>query len=170
MRKLAALGMSIAAVALAATPVQASDANGNHAAYTWVVGATTGTATAMAPDGSTITLKGHGTLMAGPGGTATGGGTFTTSADGGGTWAATSVQGFVSYGPAPAGFPIAGATGGETKLRVTLSNGETGVLTIICVLGSPPAGKMEGIELVLGSGASGEFTMEDGGNTVFIAL
>ena len=169
MRKLAAIGISIAAVGLAATPVQATDANGNHAAYIWVVGATTPSDTAMAPDGSTITLTGHGTLMAGPGGVATGGGTFTTSG-GSGTWTAISVEGFVSYGPAPAGFPIAGATGGETKLRVTLSNGQTGVLTIICVLGSPPAAKMEGIQLVLGSGASGEFTMQDGGNTVFIAL
>ncbi len=116
MRKLAAIGISIAAVGLAATPVQATDANGNHAAYIWVVGATTTSDTAMAPDGSTITLTGHGTLMAGPGGVATGGGTFTTSG-GSGTWTAISVEGFVSYGPAPAGFPIAGATGGETKLR-----------------------------------------------------
>jgi hypothetical protein len=122
----------------------------------------------MAPDGSTITMSGMGTLMAGPGGGVTGGGTFSKSGGGSGTWTATAVEGFVSYGSAGPAFPP-GFTGGEAKLDISLSNGQTGVLTIICVLGSPPAPKMEGIQLVLGSGVSGEYTMQDGGNTVFIA-
>ena len=37
------------------------------------------------------------------------------------------------------------------------------------VLGSPAAGKMEGFQLTLSDGVSGEYTMQDGGNTVFIA-
>jgi hypothetical protein len=147
----------------------ATDANGNHASYAWVIGATTPSDSAMAPDGSTIELTGHGTLTAGPGSTASGGGTFTSSAGGSGAWTATAVEGFVSYGPAGPHFPP-GFTGGEAKLRVALSNGQTGVLTITCVLGSPPAGKMEGIHLVLGNGVSGEFTMSVEGNNVFIAI
>jgi hypothetical protein len=42
------------------------------------------------------------------------------------------------------------------------------VLTVICALGSPPASKMEGITLILGTG--GQFTkpVPRSGNTVFI--
>ena len=141
----------------------ATDANGNHDTYTWIVGATTPGATAVAPDGSTITMKGRGTFTAGPGNTANGGGTYTLSAGGSGTFAVTGIQGFVSYG---AGTALPGAFGGEAKLNVTLSNGASGVLTIICLQGSPPAGKEEGITVTLGN--DGQFTKEDGGNTVFI--
>ena len=169
MRKLAAFGISLAAMGLSTTPAVAADANGNHAAYVWVVGAFTPSDTAIAPDGSTITMAGTGTLMAGPGGTAMGGGTYTKS--GGeppGTWTATAVVSFVSYGSGAAqGLPPS-LFGGEAKMSVSLSNGQTGVLTIICVLGSPPSGKMEGIQLVLGSGVSGEYTKQVSGNTVFI--
>ena len=56
--------------------------------------------------------------------------------------------------------------GGEAKLDITLSNGATGVLTIFCVLGSPPGGKEEGITVILGQ--DGQFTKQDGGNTVFV--
>ncbi len=156
-----ALGLLLGVSGLAA----ASDANGNHNTYIWIVGATTPSDTAIAPDGSTITMTGSGTLTAGPGNTASGGGTYSLSSGGSGTWTVTGVQGFVSYGPAGPSFPP-GFTGGEAKLNVTLSNGATGVLTIICLLGSPPAGKEEGITLILGNG--GQFTKQDGGNTVFI--
>ena len=144
----------------------ATDANGNHETYVWVVGATTPSDSAMAPDGSKITMSGRGTLNAGPGGSAAGGGTFTTSGGASGHWAATDVEGFVSYGQLP-GTPL---TGGEAKLKVTLSNGQTGVLTIICLLGSPPSSKMEGITLILGSGVSSEYTkpVPESGNTVFV--
>jgi len=154
----------LAVLALVPASAIAANANGNHDTYTWVVGATTPGATAMAPDGSTITLKGSGTLTAGPGNTASGGGTYTLSTGGGGRFSVTGVQGFVSYG---AGTALPGAFGGEVKLNVTLSNGASGVLTIICLQGSPPAGKEEGITLVLGNG--GQFTKEAGGNTVFIS-
>jgi hypothetical protein len=157
----------ISAVALVPATVLAANANGNHNTYAWVIGATTPSDTAMAPDGSTITMAGSGTLTVGPGKIASGGGTFMTSGGASGTWTSTAVEGFVSYGPAGAGFPP-GFTGGEAKLKISLSNGEAGVLTIICVLGSPPAGKMEGINVVLGAGVSGEYTKSDGGNNVFI--
>jgi len=153
---------------LAPTLALASDANGNHGSYMWVVGATTPSDTAMAPDGSTITMAGSGTFNAGPNKTATGGGTYSLSGGGSGTWTVTGVQGFVSYGAAGDGFPP-GFFGGELKLQVSLSNGSSGVLTIFCRLGSPPpiVAKDEGINVILGTG--GNYTMQDGGNTVFIA-
>ena len=162
--------LAVAFVAgLAASPsaALATDANGNHDAYIWVVA----TDTAVAPDGSTITVRGHGLLSAGPDHTASGVGAFSTSGGSSGTWTATAVQGFVSYGPAgPEPFPLPpGATGGQAKLRVALSNGQTGVLTIFCVLGTPPPSTMEGITLILGSGVGGEYTQIVGGNTIFIA-
>jgi hypothetical protein len=143
----------------------ATAANGNHNAYAWRVGGDT----AKAPDGSTITMLGQGSLSAGPDKMASGGGTFSTSGGSSGTWTATAVQGFVSYGPPPPGFPVPGATGGMAKLKVSLSNGTSGVLTIFCVLGSPPPSVMEGINLILGAGASAEYTEQDGGFTLFIA-
>jgi hypothetical protein len=149
----------------------ASDANGNHDTYTWVVGAVPAGSsdTAIAPDGSTITMKGSGTFTAGPDNSATGGGTYSLSSGGSGNWSVTGVQGFVSYGPAgfnPSFF------GGEAKLDITLYNdassvvSASGVLTIYCLLGSPPNGKEEGITVNLGNG--GQFTKQDGGNTIFI--
>ena len=155
---------------LALVPATAlATANGNHDTYTWIVGAVPANSsdTAIAPNGRTITMTGSGTFTAGPGNAATGGGTYSLSAGGSGTWAVTGVQGFVSYGSGAAqGLPPA-FTGGEVKLDVTLSNGTSGVLTIICLLGSPPPSKEEGITVILGNG--GQFTKQDGGNTVFIA-
>src|SRR5438552_2173685 len=142
---LLALGLLLGVSGLAA----ASNANGNHATYIWVVGATTPSDTAIAPDGSTITMSGSGTFQAGPGNTASGGGTYSLSTGGSGTWSVTGIQGFVSYGEAiPQGLP--GLFGGEVKLNITLDNSDSGVLTIYCVLGSPPGGKEEGITVILG--------------------
>src|SRR3989442_12844165 len=78
------LGASIIGLVLSQTSALASDANGNHDTYIWVVGATTPADTPVEPDGSTITMKGHGTLKAGPDNTATGGGTYSLSSGGGG--------------------------------------------------------------------------------------
>jgi len=167
MRRLTSAVISIAAVGLFATPAAASDANGNHETYRWV----TAGDTAMAPDGSTIKLTGHGTLTAGHDKAITGGGTFTTSDGRSGTWTATAVDEFVSYGLAgPEPFPLPpGAAGGKAKLQVSFSDGQSGVLTIFCVLGTPPPSVMEGINLVLGSGVSGEYNTIVSGNTIFIA-
>jgi hypothetical protein len=160
----------VAGFAVPSGTALATDANGNHDTYFWAVGATTPSDTAVAPDGSTITMSGHGTFNAGPGGTASGGGTFTTSSGASGTWTASDIQGFVNYGQTP-GFPVPGAAGGEAKLKVSLSTGQTGVLTITCLLGSPPPSKEEGITLILGAGVGAEYTkpVHESGNTVFIA-
>jgi hypothetical protein len=174
MRKLLLAIVFVAGLVDSPTAALAGDENGNHAAYAWVLG----TNTSMAPDGSTITMTGSGTLRAGHRGTATGGGTYTKSGGESGTWTVTAIKGFVSYGLAgPEPFPLPpGATGGQANLRVALSNGQKGVLTIFCVLGSPPPSTMEGIKLVLGRGESGEraqsgeYTRIVAGNTVFIAI
>lgn len=149
-------------------PAAASNANGNHNSYLWIVGPDPPFSdTAIAPDGSTITMSGDGTLTAGPSNTASGGGTYSLSTGGSGTWSVTGVQGFVSYGEGiPQGLP--GTFGGETKLKISLDNGASGALTITCLLGTPPAGKMEGISVILGSG--GQFTKADGGDNIFIGL
>jgi hypothetical protein len=168
MKTLVLLASFLGAIGLSTAPAMAADANGNHEAYIWVVAGDT----AVAPDGSTIFIKGSGTLNAGPDSAAAGGGTF--SIDGGpiGRWTATSVEGFVSYGTALPGspFPPPPATGGMTKLRVSFSNGQDGVLTIFCVIGSPPPSVGEGIHLILGGGASNEYTDEGRGFTIFKAM
>jgi hypothetical protein len=167
MKRTFVLALALGLLLGVGAPAAASTANGNHNSYMWVLGATTPADTALAPDGSTITMSGEGTLTAGPSNTASGGGSYSLSTGGSGTWSVTGVQGFVSYGEGiPQGLP--GTFGGETKLRISLDNGTSGVLTITCLLGMPPAGKMEGITVILGSG--GQFTKPDGGNNIFIGL
>jgi hypothetical protein len=53
---------------------------------------------------------------------------------------------------------------------VSLSNGDSGVLTITCLLGSPPPSKVESISVILGSG--GQFTkgVPFSGDNIFIGL
>ncbi|TMC97769.1 MAG: hypothetical protein E6I58_09750 [Chloroflexi bacterium] len=167
MKTFVVLGISLAAIALSTAPALAADANGNHEAYVWVVAGDT----AIAPDGSTIFIKGRGTLEAGPQGSATGGGTFSINGGPIGTWKATGVEGFVSYGTSLPGsaLPPPPATGGMAKLHVSFSNGQVGVLTIFCVIGSPPPSVGEGIHLILGGGSSSEYTDEGRGFTIFIA-
>jgi hypothetical protein len=77
MKTLCAFALSLVAIGLSTAPAVAADANGNHEKYTWVVAGDT----AVAPDGSTIFIKGTGTLQAGPGGAVTGGGTFSRSTE-----------------------------------------------------------------------------------------
>ena len=151
----------------------ATNANGNHDAYDFLIGVepVEGPDVAMAPDGSTVTLTGSGTFNAGPNKSASGSGPYTLKNAAGvpvgsGTWTVTGMLGFVSYGNAvPEGLPDF-LFGGEAKLRVSLSNGSDGVLTVFCLLGTPPPGKEEGVSLVLGTG--GNYTMPMGGQTVLI--
>jgi hypothetical protein len=168
MKTLVAFAISLAAIGLSTAPAVAADANGNHETYKWVVAGDT----ALAPDGSTILIKGMGTLQAGPGRVATGGGTFSINGGSTGTWTATAVDGFVSYGTSLPGSGLPGppATGGKATLRVSLSNGQTGVLTIFCIIGSPPPSVGEGIHLILGGGVSNDYTDEGHGFTIFIAM
>src|SRR5260370_21357926 len=134
---LCAFAISLVAIGLSTAPVVATDANGNHEAYKWVVAGDT----AVAPDGSSIFFKGIGTLQAGPGGTATGGGTYSINGGPTGTCTATTLDGFVRYRTQLPGstLPPPPPTGGKATLRVSMSNGQTGVLTIFFIISSPPA-------------------------------
>jgi hypothetical protein len=146
----------------------AAKANGNHESCFWAAAGDT----AIAPDGSTIFVKGSDTLEAGPGGAPWAAVPSRSTGRPSSTWRATSVEGFVSYGTALPGskLPPPPATGGKAKLHVSFSNGQNGVLTIFCRIGSPPPSVGEGIKLVLGSGLSGEYTTEGTGITIFKLL
>jgi hypothetical protein len=123
----------------------------------------------MAADGSVIAMSGSGQLKAGPGRFANGGGTYMLTRGGqttSGIFTVTGIGGFVSYGSAAAQGLPANFFGGQVELTVSLDNGSSGLLTVTCELGSPPAGHTEGIALILGPG--GAFTKEVSGNNVFI--
>jgi hypothetical protein len=174
MRKAIFIAMLVAA-ALVLTPAAAlaTDANGNHGSYLFHIrlGPSGLGAPATAADGSTIFVNGDGTFQA-PNGSAAGGGPYTLENSAGtivgsGTWTVDSAQNFVFYGVTPSGI-----VAGEAKFNVHLTGGplagEDGTLTIWCIAGGlAPAGKSEGIALVLGQG--GEFTHSGFGPNFFRA-
>lgn len=161
-------------LALAPASAMATNANGNHDHYQFSAGAppVEGPDVAVAPNGSTVTLSGTGEFKAGPNKSASGGGTYTIKNASGetvasGSWTVDGVLGFVSYGNGtPQGTPP-NFFGGQAKLHVTLEGAGDGVLTITCLLGSPPKGADEGITLILGGGLN--FTKSVEGETLFIA-
>jgi hypothetical protein len=171
MKKILCAAIVVAStLTLGAAPALASQATDNHASYTWVIGAVpSGSSdTAMAADGSTLTMSGSGQLNAGAGHFANGGGTYTLTRGGqttSGSFTVTGIGGFVSYGSGAAQGLPANFFGGQAQLGVVL-DGRFGLLTVTCELGSPPAGHSEGIAVILGP--SGAFTEEVSGNTVFI--
>jgi hypothetical protein len=66
------------------------------------------------------------------------------------------------------GTPIApNDCGGQAKLQVILAGAGAGVLTVTCLVGSPPGGKAEGITLILSHGWN--FTQSTSGQTDYIA-
>jgi len=111
-----------------------------------------GIASAIAIDGSMITLSGHGTFVPEDGfgnNDVTGGGTWQTfdksgNSTGSGTY---KVTGFVSWTVAPGVFPPlkdligdpANARAGLVFVTIQYSDGSTGVLTVSCHLPGPPA-------------------------------
>ena len=163
----------LGALVFAPTAALATDANGNHASYLFHIGlGPSGLgAPATASDGSTVFVHGDGTFQA-PNGSASGGGPYTLedasgTIVGSGTWTVDGVQNFVFYG-----VTASGVVAGESKLAVHLTggplDGDDGTLTIWCVAGGlAPAGKSEGISLVLGQG--GEFNESGFGPNFFKA-
>src|SRR5216683_1339447 len=172
-RRAFSLVVAIGVLALLPWPALATDSNGNHDAYQFLLGMApaVGPDIAMAPNGSTVTMTGSGRFNAGPDKTASGGGTYTIKNAAGtpvvsGAFTVTGILEFVDYGDGtPQGLP-AFTHGGQAKLGVILAGAGDGVLTVFCLLGSPPAGKEEGIALILGNGMN--FTKPAGGETVFI--
>lgn len=110
-----------------------------------------GVASALAADGSMITLTGSGTFRANPGNSqaVSGGGTWSTSTGSGTYW----VTGFVEWHEAPGVAPPlenlfgdpADARAGLVFLQIAYSDGSTGVLVVSCHLVGTPDSVFEGI-------------------------
>ena len=119
-----------------------------------------GIASAMAPDGDTITLTGSGTFVApegsnGGSGAVTGGGTWQTNT-GSGTY---EVKELVSFVFANLQLPVIidnigdanhRAANGTAVLRIEYSDGQSGVLTVGCHGPGAPPGIIEGIATTKG--------------------
>jgi hypothetical protein len=128
----------------------------------------------MAANGDTVSLTGQGTLSTHPK-SVTGSGTFAHKAPDGsvkamGTWSATQLMSFESYGNS-SGLP-SNFVGGKALILVQLSVGgtpvHTAVLTVICDVGSPPTGLMEGVKLSV-QDTPFNFNKQVSGITLFIA-
>jgi len=125
-----------------------------------------GVATALTPEGVTITLTGSGTFVAPAGGNGgsnavTGGGTWSISGGGGsGTYQVKELVDWEFATPQPlliGGFPVNDNTGDTTErtngvavLRIEFSDGKSGVLTVGCHGPGAPAGIFEGIATTKG--------------------
>ncbi len=125
-----------------------------------------GEATALTPEGVTITLTGSGTFVAPAGGNGgsnavTGGGTWSISGGGGnGTYEVKELVSWEFATPQPlniGGFPVTDNTGDTTErtngvavLRIEFSDGKSGVLTVGCHGPGAPAGIFEGIATTKG--------------------
>ncbi len=103
-----------------------------------------GTASALANDGSQITVTGSGTFLVGEREEVTGDGTWTTDTDSG-TFEVTQL---IRFDLAPGGFPPdtddrigdpADARAGLAVLRIKYSDGSRGILVVSCNLGSGPS-------------------------------
>ena len=112
---------------------------------------------ARAANGDTVAISGSGKFEPGDD-DASGRGTFTHRNSAGvvlasGKWKVKELVSFKSFGLAGAGFPP-GAEGGVAVLQIELRPSSGGkiqaLLTINCVLGSPPEGVEEGIQLNVG--------------------
>ena len=129
---------------------------------------------AMADNGDTVSIAGQGSLSI-HAKSVTGSGTFVHKAPDGtvkamGTWTALQLMSFRSWGNSP-GLP-ANFVGGQAIMLVQLSVGgtpvHTAVLTVICDVGNPPAGLMEGVRLVV-QDTPFNFNKQVSGITVFIS-
>ncbi len=127
----------------------------------------------MADNGDMVAIAGSGSLSLHDK-SVTGSGTFVHMAPDGtvrasGTWTAMQLMSFVSYGNS-SGFP-ANFVGGKASMLVQLSVGgtpvHTALLTVICDLGNPPHGQMEGVKLAV-QDTPFNFNKQVSGVTVFI--
>ena len=118
-----------------------------------------GHASAVAPDGDTITLMGSGHFVApasgGGNGAVDGGGTWSTSSGGSGTYQVTALVSWErANDQANVGFVdnVGGGTrtNGTAVLKIAFSDGSSGVLTVGCHGPGAPPGIFEGIATTKG--------------------
>ena len=151
------LGLACALLALAPASASASAPNNESATYQWDLEVPN---VAMAPNGDTVAVTGTGTFAVKPK-SATGEGNFTHTLAGGGALTGTyTVTGLVDFQPYGCGVVFGtplppDLCGGRLVLDVTLvpdadpSSTFDGMLTIYCLIGSPPSSAEEGIRLVV---------------------
>jgi len=127
---------------------------------------------AMADNGDTIEITGSGTFSIHPK-TVTGSGDFVHKNSAGtvlgsGTWAATKLLSFTSYGTST--FDGVTIEGGKLVMRVHFIAASgielDGILQVDCLVGSPPAGAVEGVRLNVQGLIN--FNKEVSGLTVYI--
>ena len=108
--------------------------------FKWVI---PDSASALAADGSVITLTGSGTFHPGDSEEVTGGGSWTVSTGGSGTY---NVTGLVRFDLAPGSVPgVPSIHAGLAFLRIAYSDGSRGILAVNCMLPGTPANVSEGI-------------------------
>ena len=114
--------------------------------FEWVIASS---ATALAVDGSKITLTGTGTFVLGQPEKVSGGGTWQTS-DASGTTVTESghyrVTDLGRFQLAPGAVPDPTIHAGLAQLRIRFSDGSGGILTVSCHLPGSPSSVAEGIE------------------------
>ncbi len=136
-RTLLFLGFVIAVFSLLATngKVRAS----GDTQFKWVIGSS---ASALAVDGSSITLTGTGTFVPHDPDEVTGGGTWAVSTGGSGSFKVTRL---VRFDLAPGSVPDdPSIRAGLAFLRITYSDGGRGILAVSCMLPGTPANVAEG--------------------------
>ena len=85
-----------------------------------------------------------------------------------GTWTAEQLVRFTPYGDGSAQGEPSQFWGGEALIRVRLSTGQRGVLSLVCRVGHPPKNALEGFGLRLDRGP--DFNRPVNGETGFAAL
>ncbi len=110
----------------------------NDPKFQWVIGST---ASALAVDGTMITLTGTGTFMPGEPDEVTGGGTWAVSTGGSGMFKVTRLDRFTL---APGSVPDPTIHAGLAFLHVAYSDGSRGILVVSCMLPGTPANVAEG--------------------------
>src|SRR2546430_1674668 len=161
--------VALAAALMLLTTFASAASSGGAAHVRWDIISTTGIppaplnpgghASAMAPDGDTITLMGSGHFVApasgGGSGAADGGGTWSTSSGGSGTYQVTALVSWErANDQANVGFvdniDEGTRTNGTAVLKVAFSDGSSGVLTVGCHGPGAPPGIFEGIATTKG--------------------
>jgi hypothetical protein len=130
------LGFTVALFSVLATnsKVRAS----GDTQFKWVISSS---ASALAVDGSSITITGTGTFAPDDPEEVTGGGTWAVSTGGSGTFQVTRL---VRFELAPGSVGNASIHAGLAFLRVAYSDGSRGVLTVSCALPGTPSNLLDG--------------------------
>jgi hypothetical protein len=128
--------IAVALFSLLATSGRVSADDNNQ--FKWVISVS---ASALASDGSSITLTGSGTFSTDESDQVTGGGTWSVSTGGSGNFQVTQL---VRFALAPGSTTNPSIHAGLAFLRVAYSDGSRGVLTVSCALPGSPSNIEDG--------------------------